>query len=351
MRLDEWIVHRADEVRQVGHHGRSETFLPFAAKGGDARKEELEPELESVLFSRGPVRLEAHEREHEVGEVQVEDLRCLGIEAGGAKAAQHAIADSSLGLAFAFTAGQQGRRCGMILHQPAKRARDAPQLVPPARVRLGFDYERAPEVIPKVLEKLILALHVAVQRHRRDAELARNPADAQRCWAFPVGYAERGEHDLLARERHLTEYTAYVYAVDLHRKQEGEMSPVNTLDGEKYLSLTTYRRNGTPVSTPVWFVVDEGSLLVWTSAESWKAKRLRRDPRVRVAACSFRGKIHGAAWEGRARFLPDRDGPRVQRLLVAKYPVARRLLLWATRLSRSPRQRSIYLEILPATTA
>jgi uncharacterized protein len=125
---------------------------------------------------------------------------------------------------------------------------------------------------------------------------------------------------------------------------------LDTLAGEKYLSLTTYRRNGEPVATPVWFVVDEGRVLVWTSAESWKAKRLRRDPRVRVAPCNVRGRVRGAAWDGRARFLPAREGPRVQQLLVRKYPIARRLLLWVTRLSRSPRERAIYLEILPATT-
>jgi uncharacterized protein len=128
------------------------------------------------------------------------------------------------------------------------------------------------------------------------------------------------------------------------------MPPLDALEREKYLSLTTYRRDGTPVSTPVWFVVDAGRLLVWTSADSWKAKRLRRDPHVRVAACDFRGNVHGSARAGTARFLPGPEGARVQRLLLEKYPVARRLLIWLTgliaRLQRAQRERSAYLEIV-----
>jgi uncharacterized protein len=133
------------------------------------------------------------------------------------------------------------------------------------------------------------------------------------------------------------------------------MSPLHALAHEKYLSLTTYRRNGSPVSTPVWFVVDGRRLLVWTSAGSWKAKRLRRDPRVRIAACDFRGNVHGAAWDATARFLPDAEGQRVQRLLQRRYPIARRLLSWFTaltgRLTRRPREQSAYLEIVLATRA
>lgn len=133
------------------------------------------------------------------------------------------------------------------------------------------------------------------------------------------------------------------------------MSPLDALEREKYLSLTTYRRDGSPVSTPVWFVVDDDRLLVWTSAQSWKAKRLGRDPRVQIAPCDFRGNVRGRAWTGTARFLPEGEGTRVQRLLLQKYPVARRLLIWLTALiargRHAPRERSAYLEISIARTA
>jgi PPOX class probable F420-dependent enzyme len=131
------------------------------------------------------------------------------------------------------------------------------------------------------------------------------------------------------------------------------MAWTEALTQEKYLSLTTYRRDGSPASTPVWFVIEEGRLFVWTSASSWKAKRLRRDPRARIAACDFRGNVHGPAWNATARFLSESDGEHVQRLLLAKYPIARRLLAWFTavlrKAQRAPRERAAYLEILPTT--
>ena len=131
------------------------------------------------------------------------------------------------------------------------------------------------------------------------------------------------------------------------------MAWTEALTQEKYLSLTTYRRDGSPASTPVWFVIDEGRLFVWTSASSWKAKRLRRDPRARIAACDFRGNVHGPAWNATARFLSESDGEHVQRLLLAKYPIARRSLALFTallrRAQRAPRERAAYLEILPTT--
>jgi PPOX class probable F420-dependent enzyme len=126
-------------------------------------------------------------------------------------------------------------------------------------------------------------------------------------------------------------------------------SPLQALEGEKYLSLTTFRRDGTAVATPVWFVADEGRLLVWSFASSHKVKRLRRDGRVRVAACDFRGTEHGPTWDGSARILPPSTAAPVQRLLKNKYPVARRLLAWTTtllrRLQRRPEAPSAYIEI------
>jgi PPOX class probable F420-dependent enzyme len=63
------------------------------------------------------------------------------------------------------------------------------------------------------------------------------------------------------------------------------------LQDERYVSLTTFRRDGTPVSTPVWVVTDDcNRLLVWSAATTWKVRRIRRDPRALVAAASFRGK-------------------------------------------------------------
>lgn len=64
------------------------------------------------------------------------------------------------------------------------------------------------------------------------------------------------------------------------------------LADEKFVSLTTFKRSGEPVAAPVWIVGDGDQLLVWTPADTWKVKRIRRDPRVTLAACSRTGKVH-----------------------------------------------------------
>lgn len=99
---------------------------------------------------------------------------------------------------------------------------------------------------------------------------------------------------------------------------------VAALAGERYLSLTTFRRDGTPVSTPVWVVSDDGGrLLVSSPASTWKVRRIRREPRVLVAACSFRGREHGARVVGRARIV---DEIPIDELLRSKYGWQKRVL-------------------------
>jgi uncharacterized protein len=91
----------------------------------------------------------------------------------------------------------------------------------------------------------------------------------------------------------------------------------------KYLSLTSYRRDGTSVATPVWFVTDNGHLLVETDADSYKVKRIRRDPHVRIALCDARGRPRGEPVEAEAKILPDNERERVERLLAQKYRIDR----------------------------
>jgi uncharacterized protein len=92
----------------------------------------------------------------------------------------------------------------------------------------------------------------------------------------------------------------------------------------RYISLTTRRRDGSLASTPVWVVSDDGRrLLVWTGPKTWKAKRISRDPRVLVAASSFRGRERGPRMEGRASFV---DGVDIDELLRRKYGWQKRLL-------------------------
>ncbi len=95
----------------------------------------------------------------------------------------------------------------------------------------------------------------------------------------------------------------------------------------KYLSLTSYRRDGTPVATPVWFVTENGRLLVSTDAGSYKVKRIRRNPVVAIAACTASGRLRGDAVEARAEILPDSEGAHVDELMKRKYRIDRILVL------------------------
>jgi PPOX class probable F420-dependent enzyme len=95
----------------------------------------------------------------------------------------------------------------------------------------------------------------------------------------------------------------------------------------KYLSLTTYRRDGTPVATPVWFVEDEGRLFAITAADSYKAKRLRRNPAAMVAPCTAGGKLKDEAIPVVVEFLPRAEWGRVDRLMARKYRVDKILVL------------------------
>ena len=79
-----------------------------------------------------------------------------------------------------------------------------------------------------------------------------------------------------------------------------ELGPFSQFEGEKVISLETYRRNGEPVRTPVWFLEENGTLYVHTDDSTGKVKLIRRNPKVRVAPSHFRGKPKAEYIEARA---------------------------------------------------
>jgi PPOX class probable F420-dependent enzyme len=70
--------------------------------------------------------------------------------------------------------------------------------------------------------------------------------------------------------------------------------------------LTTFKRDGTPVGVPIWQAVGDGKVWMFTEARSWKVKRLRRNPRIEITTCDWRGNLDGGAtWTGTARIVDD----------------------------------------------
>jgi PPOX class probable F420-dependent enzyme len=89
----------------------------------------------------------------------------------------------------------------------------------------------------------------------------------------------------------------------------------------KYLSVTSYKSNGTAVATPVWFVQQDGRLLVETDAAAGKVKRIRRNPAVQVAACTASGRLRGEPVPAVAEVLPESEVSGTERLIIRKYRV------------------------------
>jgi uncharacterized protein len=96
-----------------------------------------------------------------------------------------------------------------------------------------------------------------------------------------------------------------------------------SLGDEKYLLMTTFRKNGTPVSTPVWIVdLGDGQLGFWTSSGSGKAKRLAHTQRVTLQPCDGRGKVKTGSTATEATAELVGDGPQleaIRKAVVAKY--------------------------------
>jgi PPOX class probable F420-dependent enzyme len=95
----------------------------------------------------------------------------------------------------------------------------------------------------------------------------------------------------------------------------------------KYLSLTSFKRDGSAVATPVWFVVEDGRVLVNTDPQSFKAKRIRHNPAVTIAPCSASGRLRGESMPAQAELLPAGELERVEQLIARKYRFDRILVL------------------------
>ena len=81
---------------------------------------------------------------------------------------------------------------------------------------------------------------------------------------------------------------------------------MTTLGDEKYVSLTTFKKDGTPVPLPVWVGgAENGDLHVITEEGAWKVKRIRNNPSVRVQPCDMRGNLTDGTEEctGTARLI------------------------------------------------
>ncbi len=119
-----------------------------------------------------------------------------------------------------------------------------------------------------------------------------------------------------------------------HRHSMSTMNAFERFAGHKYLNLESFRKSGAVVRTPVWFAADgpgaedgsAGTLYVYTIGNTGKVKRIRNNPRVRIAPCDMRGRLRGEWMEARAEILRGEEAERGMRLLNRKYVPWKQLL-------------------------
>src|SRR6202050_526219 len=100
------------------------------------------------------------------------------------------------------------------------------------------------------------------------------------------------------------------------------------ISGQKYISLSTFRKNGAKVPTPVWFGEDGDKLYVMTRSDMGKTKRIRNNPQAKVAPCTISGKGTGIEVAATARLLPAEEHARARKAINRKYWMTRLPLVW-----------------------
>lgn len=117
------------------------------------------------------------------------------------------------------------------------------------------------------------------------------------------------------------------------------------LDRHRYVNLATFRRSGQLVATPVWFAIVDDKLYVVSAGDAGKVKRIRNDPRARVAPCDVRGNVVGRWRDGTARVITDPAViAEVQAALRRKYGWQVRIFNFVSRLTGRAARRA-WLEI------
>jgi PPOX class probable F420-dependent enzyme len=103
------------------------------------------------------------------------------------------------------------------------------------------------------------------------------------------------------------------------------MTVADEIVRSRYISLTTYRKDGTPVTTPVWHAPHEAEFWIVTEAASGKVKRIRNNPEVLVTPCSLRGTVapDAPSIKGTARLLDDAGTAQARKLLARRYVMSR----------------------------
>lgn len=127
-------------------------------------------------------------------------------------------------------------------------------------------------------------------------------------------------------------------------KATQRVDPFAPLREHNYVNLTTFRKSGVPVTTPVWMALDGNKGYVVTAKSSGKVKRLRNNPAVQIAPSTRMGKALGAAIDAKIRILTQEEAVAAQRAISQKYGWQYQFfnLMWRLR-----KIETVFLKVLP----
>ena len=163
---------------------------------------------------------------------------------------------------------------------------------------------------------------------------------------------ERGGAGLSGKNR-LTHFLSRIYEAVRHSEaqrgvaDEGETRGFDEFRGHKHLLLVTFKKDGEPVATPMWFGQVDDKLYVRTGGDVAKVARIRNNPRVQVTWCTGRGKPLGPTIEGTARVLPEAEAGVAEAALRKNYGWGRRIY----KQTAGGIGDFTYIEIVPAVAA
>jgi uncharacterized protein len=117
------------------------------------------------------------------------------------------------------------------------------------------------------------------------------------------------------------------------------------LRNTKTVLLTTYKKDGTPVATPVSIAFDGDRAFFRSYDKAWKTRRLRRNPTVQAAPATLRGQPTGPAIRARATLLDGEQARLAARALARRHRILQAILVPATH--RLMRYRTMHYELVP----
>jgi PPOX class probable F420-dependent enzyme len=120
-------------------------------------------------------------------------------------------------------------------------------------------------------------------------------------------------------------------------------SDLSALEGHKYCLVTTYKRDGEAVPTPLWFGLADGKAYFRTYADAVKIKRIRNNPEVLIGPCDPRGKPKGPMAKASARVVSEQEKPRAEEIVQSNYGLMRRIY----KSGYSGRVEDVYVEVAP----